>query len=479
MGVHITFVRSCDLDEWRPDQLERMKLGGNGNAKTFFRQHGNTIKESERKYTHRVAQMYKAHLDKLVAAKLQSSNPGAFSPETGSPELKPMEGAVDGLDALLMGLGNPTRTSDQQQPGMHRSTSEPQLPDQTVPLPAAQMGIHAQTPPPSNTGIAAAPPSFNQPPPVPTPPASAPGLLKGSSTPPVKATPPTPQNTPIPDKSNSPAVSSAPSSGKLNVQSAVEGQSKSSPLVMFGGKTTGAAVGSTRLKSTSSKKKKKLGAMKLGGGAVKLDDFGAIPPPQPQSKPQLAVPEPTQAEKQKKHQEEEDRRLAEQIQQQLNASGSSILIPNSSSPISSTSSKYSSVPRSGASDSSHARSSYSNRQVQQTAVVGESTMARDKYSSAKGISSDQFFGNDPEERSEIEDARRKLEGYGTEVTALGSDMIYGNQDPRTRTGSYGQDSLASQMASKAAEDLQSVARKASDMKNKASEFFETLQYRYG
>lgn len=35
-------IRSCDLDEWTAEQLEIMKLSGNGNAANFFKRHGVT-----------------------------------------------------------------------------------------------------------------------------------------------------------------------------------------------------------------------------------------------------------------------------------------------------------------------------------------------------------------------------------------------------------------------------------------------------
>ena len=70
MGVHLTFVRSTDLDEWTQRQIDAMKLGGNGNAKTFFRKQGYTDFEgkSEAKYKSKAATSYKAELKKLVDA---------------------------------------------------------------------------------------------------------------------------------------------------------------------------------------------------------------------------------------------------------------------------------------------------------------------------------------------------------------------------------------------------------------------------
>ena len=40
MGVHITFVRSTDLDEWTSEQLCAMTMGGNGKARAYFKKHG-------------------------------------------------------------------------------------------------------------------------------------------------------------------------------------------------------------------------------------------------------------------------------------------------------------------------------------------------------------------------------------------------------------------------------------------------------
>jgi len=68
MGVHTTFVRSVDLDEWTQRQIDSMKLGGNGNARKFFRSHGTTDMhvQTEKKYTSNASQAYRAELAKLI-----------------------------------------------------------------------------------------------------------------------------------------------------------------------------------------------------------------------------------------------------------------------------------------------------------------------------------------------------------------------------------------------------------------------------
>jgi ADP-ribosylation factor GTPase-activating protein 2/3 len=73
MGVHTTFVRSVDLDEWTQRQIDSMRLGGNSNALAYFRKQGLTDMRTkiEKKYTSKAAQSYRTVLAKMVEAEAE------------------------------------------------------------------------------------------------------------------------------------------------------------------------------------------------------------------------------------------------------------------------------------------------------------------------------------------------------------------------------------------------------------------------
>ncbi|OBT45637.1 hypothetical protein VE00_03517 [Pseudogymnoascus sp. WSF 3629] len=71
LGVHISFVRSTNLDQWQWDQLRIMKVGGNESATKFFQTNGGTAalnsKDPKTKYTSNAATKYKEELKKRAA----------------------------------------------------------------------------------------------------------------------------------------------------------------------------------------------------------------------------------------------------------------------------------------------------------------------------------------------------------------------------------------------------------------------------
>ncbi|XP_042452084.1 probable ADP-ribosylation factor GTPase-activating protein AGD8 [Zingiber officinale] len=106
LGVHVSFVRSTNLDSWTPEQLKTMVFGGNNRAQVFFKQHGWADGgKTDAKYTSRAAELYKQILSKEVLKSFTEDNaipsspvaPSASSDITnGLPELK----LVDAMNSL-------------------------------------------------------------------------------------------------------------------------------------------------------------------------------------------------------------------------------------------------------------------------------------------------------------------------------------------------------------------------------------------
>lgn len=67
LGVHVSFMRSSELDAWRPEEAYRMAHGGNGAAREYFRAHGILNLEANNRYSTTAATMYKKQLDRICA----------------------------------------------------------------------------------------------------------------------------------------------------------------------------------------------------------------------------------------------------------------------------------------------------------------------------------------------------------------------------------------------------------------------------
>lgn len=98
-GVHISFVRSVELDRFSPDQMVQMALGGNAKAWNHFKTHGmGKTSDGGRPvdYNSKISQRYKQQLEtdtKNYCAKLNVSSKAA--PTQAPAQVDPIDEAAD------------------------------------------------------------------------------------------------------------------------------------------------------------------------------------------------------------------------------------------------------------------------------------------------------------------------------------------------------------------------------------------------
>ena len=138
LGVHVSFVRSTNMDTWTQEQLTTMKLGGNGRARLFFKQHGwdGTVEKTEEKYSSRAAVLYRQQLARETAAEMAKG--GASKSPTAASGAAPAEDADDFFGGeMRRSAPPPSSTTAESAPESTASAKTPAAED-PAPAPAPE-----------------------------------------------------------------------------------------------------------------------------------------------------------------------------------------------------------------------------------------------------------------------------------------------------------------------------------------------------
>lgn len=114
LGVHLSFVRSTSMDKWKDIELEKMKIGGNKNFKTFLQSQSDITSETsfQQKYNSRAAALYR---DKITTE--AQGNPWSIATSSAANYKAPNTGSYSSMSNKSSSLGSYHDNSSYQSAG--------------------------------------------------------------------------------------------------------------------------------------------------------------------------------------------------------------------------------------------------------------------------------------------------------------------------------------------------------------------------
>ena len=132
LGVHLTFIRSVDLDQyWTWQQLRQMQVGGNAKARSFFRSHGIDSNSSDlsKKYSSRAATLYSGKIKKQAdeAIGKYGTHQLLFKTGGGDQEPAPSRQRKDSDDFFKNDLSGPGNNAQKSNSSNNARPSQPEI----------------------------------------------------------------------------------------------------------------------------------------------------------------------------------------------------------------------------------------------------------------------------------------------------------------------------------------------------------------
>lgn len=103
LGVHLSFVRSITLDKWKDIELEKMKVGGNRAAKTFFDSQPSykANMSIQQKYNSRAAALYRDKISTEAHGKPWSEATANLSHNPSSASLRSLDSSASASNSAF------------------------------------------------------------------------------------------------------------------------------------------------------------------------------------------------------------------------------------------------------------------------------------------------------------------------------------------------------------------------------------------